>query len=51
MLLETTLLDELLGGDVSRGEQDGGGHSLSEQRPSGQSAIVPVQEFVSNFAR
>lgn len=47
--LEATLLNELLGRDVARREQDGRGHSLGEQRPSGQLAIVPFETLSAHL--
>lgn len=41
MLLQTTLLDELLSRDVARCKEDGGGDGLCKQRPGGQPAVVP----------
>ena len=39
--LEAALLDELLGRDVARGEEDRRRHGLREQRAGSQSAVVP----------
>lgn len=41
VLLEAAPLDELLGGYVAGGEENGRCHGLREQRAGGQPAIVP----------
>lgn len=43
MLLQTTLLNELLGGDIASSKKNGSGDGLGEQRPSGQPAVVPSE--------
>lgn len=42
MLLETALVDELLGGNVTGGEEHGGGDALSEEGARGEAAVVPI---------
>lgn len=42
MLLDASLLNELLGSDVAGREEHGRRHALSEQRTGGKSAIVPA---------
>lgn len=50
VLLDALLLDGLLGDDVARGEEDGGGDALGEQGPGGQAGLVPLMSGVSDLA-
>lgn len=48
VLLEAALIDELLGGDVTGREEDGGGDALREQRTSRESCLIPRDEVFSD---
>lgn len=41
VLLEAAAVDELLGGNVAGGEEDGCGDALGEQGARGEAAVVP----------